>query len=476
MSCLKECLIPGFAAGNRLGFLPLGVHRVGHAENIPLVVAEVEVRNAQTVRIAVGPEGVEFLVGVERPAGIAVVARAVVGQRADTLPRESLVAAAPHHHFAARAPVLGTGVGRRDDGPHVVAVDPEAAAVVAVRRGGDLAVNPFAAVPADGVPPADAAVGTRQVVVARQVEDHGLSVRAEIDVLDVTVALFGAVVVHEGGVFRTGYGQFHGFAVDRSPRPAPVLRLDVIDIGAGVHVAVDVAVETAHQLVAAEVGELVVARFGLALVDDRGDLPVAGPFAAVGAGLAEQLPYPVITGEEEEKSLFGVVVHLRVGHDALVDVFEFRDVVGLRAAVADAGTLVGASGDEHPNVSVAVDLDRGVVVGVADAVHALVENHDRTAQHPGLMVVAARHAEQVFPVFGGRAAVDEEGLVGLGRVDRHRDVLHRVGSQAARVFGPVGRTGLADREPDAAVSVGLPVVHRRVFLRSRGPHREQECQ
>ena len=162
------CLIAGFAAGNGLGFLPLGFHGVRHAENVALVVAEIEVRDAQAVGIAVGPERIEFPVGVQRLAGIAVVARAVVGQRTDAFPRLALVAAAPHDHLAARAPVLGACVGRCDDGPYVVAVDPEAAAVVAVRRGGDLAVNPFAAVPVDGVPLADAAVGACQVVVARQ--------------------------------------------------------------------------------------------------------------------------------------------------------------------------------------------------------------------------------------------------------------------------------------------------------------------
>ena len=328
-----------------------------------------------------------------------------------------------------------------------------------------------------GLPLAHAALGTRQVVVARQVEDHGLSVGPEVDVLDVAVAVFGLVVVHQGGVLRTGDRQFDRFAVDRGPRPPPVLRLDVVDVGARIDIAVDVAVEAAHQLVAAEVRELVVPRLGLALVDDRGDLAVVGPADAVGARLVEEPPHAVVAREEEEEALFGMVVHLRVGHDALVDVFEFRNVVGFRAAVADARALVGASGDEYPDVALLVELDRGVVVGVADSGHALVVNHDGAAQHARLVVVAADHAEQVFALFGGRSAVDEEGFVRFGRVDRHRDVLHGVGAQSARILVAVARTGLADREPDAAITVDGLVVHRLAFLCAGAPHRadEEQC-
>ena len=69
------------------------------------------------------------------------------------------------------------------------------------------------------------------------------------------------------------------------------------------------------------------------------------------------------------------------------------------------------------------------------------------------MVVAADHALQVFPARVRGAAVDEIGPSDGRGVDGHRDMFHGVGAQSAGVFGSVFRSGLADREPDAAVTL-----------------------
>ena len=409
-------------------------------------------RGGPGVGAAVGPERVESLCGAEGSPHVGVVVDAVRGKRLRADPAPALVETAPDDDLAACAPVLGPCVGRGDDGPDAL-FDPEAAAVVAVRRGGDQALPPLPARPVERVPLAHAAVGARQVVVAGDAEDHGASCGVEIQVLDVAVASLALEIAHQGVRIALRHGNRDRCAAGRGPRRAPVFGLDVVDVRARIDVAVDVAVEGRADLRAADVADLVVSRFAFGALLDGSQLPVGRPVHAVFAGLPEELAHAVVAGEKEEEAPLGMVVHLRIGHDAFVDAFECRDVVGIDAPVADARAFVGAPGDENPDVAVPVDLDGRVVVGVGNPVDAFVVHDAGLLQQSGLVVVAADHTLQVFPARVRGAAVDEIGPSDGRGVDGHRDMFHRVGAQSAGVFGSVFRSGLADREPDAAVTL-----------------------
>lgn len=91
--------------------------------------------------------------------------------------------------------------------------------------------------------------------------------------------------------------------------------------------------------------------------------------------------------------------------------------------------------------------------GIGNPVDTFVVHDAGLLQQSGLVVVAADHALQVFPARVRGAAVDEIGPSDGRGVDGHRDMFHGVGAQSAGVFGSVFRSGLADREPDAAVTL-----------------------
>jgi len=133
-----------------------------------------------------------------------------------------------------------------------------------------------------------------------------------------------------------------------------------------------VAVEATDKLLAVIVGELIVAGLFLTRLDDRRNRLKIRPVHSILAGLEESPADPVIAGVEQEESFLLVVDDFRIGHYAFVDILKSGDVVRLHAAVADARTLVGPSGDKYPDVAVLVNLDGGIIVRVTDTIAPLV--------------------------------------------------------------------------------------------------------
>ena len=131
--------------------------------------------------------------------------------------------------------------------------------------------------PVERVPLAHAAVGARQVVVAGDAEDHGASRGVEIQVLDVAVASLALEIAHQGVRIALRHGNRDRRAAGRGPRRAPVFGPDVIDVGARIDVAVDVAVEGRADLRAADVADPVVSRFAFGALLDGSQLPVGRP-------------------------------------------------------------------------------------------------------------------------------------------------------------------------------------------------------
>jgi hypothetical protein len=213
------------------------------------------------------------------------------------------------------------------------------------------------------------------------------------------------------------------------------------------------------------------------IVEGRADRAVAGPAhlvvpllhvreqlalrprRAVRAGVPVQAaPAPVVRVEEQE-AFPRHVPRLGIGEVGLEDLIERGDAVGF-AALEDEGRPCGAvAAREDPDVARVVERDDGVVVGVGGL---LVDEHDRAREGPRGVVVVRHHLEERVLVFRG-AAVDEEGLVRLRRVDGHRDVVHRVGAQAAAVFVDVFVVGGLVHVPDPAVA-GRDRGRRWLFL------------
>ena len=100
---------------------------------------------------------------------------------------------------------------------------------------------------------------------------------------------------------------------------------------------------------------------------------------------------------------------------------------------------------------------------VLDPEGALVHDHPGALEPAGGVVVAADHALEVLLALRRRAAIDEEGLLGFGGIDGHRDMLHRVGPEAAGILVAIVGVDLAEGEPDAPVAVD----DRQYLLRER---------
>ena len=280
----------------------------------------------------------------------------------------------------------------------------------------------------------DSAVRAGKVVVAGHIIYYRIALVIKIDVLDVAVFAFLMEIPDQSRPLLPEDRKFDNRPVSRGPGLAPILALDEIDVCPGVHAAVDVTVEAAYKLLAVIVGELIVAGLLLPRLDDRGDRLEIRPIDTILAGLEERPADPVVAGVEQKKALLLIINDLRVSHYALVDIFKGGDVIRLHAAVADARALVGPSGNENPDVAVLVDLDGRVVVRIADTVAPLVVHDHGLREHPRFVVIAANHAKEVILSGVRSATIDKERLVSLLRVDRHRNMLHRVRAQSSGIL------------------------------------------
>lgn len=241
----------------RFRFLPFVLHGIRHPEYVAAIVAEIEIRNAEAFGIAVGPESVEIRMCMERTPGIRVISQTVVRQLSDEFPAFPSIVAAPHLHLAAGSPVLRADSRRSNHRPDIFVVDPDTSTVIAMCRSRQIVENPLPSIPMRRLPLSDTPVRSCQVIVTRKIKDDGISVGPEIDILNVAVPMLGLKIPDQGDVVPSADGQRHRIAVNRRPGFAPILRFDVIDIRPGIAIAVDMPVETAHQLITAKRGELI---------------------------------------------------------------------------------------------------------------------------------------------------------------------------------------------------------------------------
>ena len=220
-------------------------------------------------------------------------------------------------------------------------------------------------------------------------------------------------------------------------------------------------VERTHDLLSATVCNLVMAGLLVALLLDRCNLLMLRPLLAVLAGLVEKLTLSVVTGEEQEKSLFRIVVDLRICHDAFVDILERSYVVRLRTAESHTVSMVSTSCNKHPDMTILVDLDRRIIMRVVNSILPLVKHKTRFLKHASVVVITSDHALKIALAILRCSAINEESLVDLLCVCRHRNVLHRVRAKTSGILVTIF-LHLSQSEPDSPVA-----IHGLVNMRQR---------
>ena len=182
-----------------------------------------------------------------------------------------------------------------------------------------------------------------------------------------------------------------------------------------------------------------------------GELAVVAPRHAIVARGPIKLAALGVFGEEVQPAFSPQEPRLRIRDLPLTDALERRDAERFLAAVDEPRPMARATADENPDVALVIELDAAVVVRV---VHDELVVNDGRARHPAGLVVETRRHHQQMPLALDRAAVGEERLVSLRRIDRHRVVVGCVGAQPARILVAMFRE-LAECEPDASVTVHL---------------------
>src|SRR5690606_15621939 len=257
---------------------------------------------------------------------------------------DAVVGAFPERDLAAGAPGLGTGAGGAENAPHAVGVDAQEADVVVVGGGGHVAEDPVGVLPVGDFPVARAAVGAGLIMAAGEVEDGGATGGVEGHVLHVNEAVVRGVVAHQRGVGGGGERGGDGDAGGGLPGCAAVVGLQVVEVGAAVHVAGGVAVEGGADAVAVAGGGLVVAA-------DAGEFLIGAPGVAVAAAAPVEFAAGGVFGEEVEEAVTFEPVRLRVGGDGLAHVHEAFGGEGDFTAEEARLARGVASADEAPDVA-----------------------------------------------------------------------------------------------------------------------------
>ncbi|OQB89802.1 MAG: hypothetical protein BWX84_02249 [Verrucomicrobia bacterium ADurb.Bin118] len=199
----------------------------------------------------------------------------------------------------------------------------------------------------------------------------------------------------------------HGPAIHRGPSSPPISGLQVVKVRAFVHAAAGMPVEECSDLPLIFAADLIVPA-------QTGQLLIVGPSHAVGAGFPIEFAHPGVFGEQVEKSPARHKPRLRIGEFLLPNQGELRDVIGADAAVFESGSHPPAAADEHPDITLIIQVHAGIVVGI---IHALfIMNNGRAGHHVLRVVVIRRHDQEMPFVFAG-AAIDEEGFIHLRRVN-----------------------------------------------------------
>ena len=106
-------------------------------------------------------------------------------------------------------------------------------------------------------------------------------------------------------------------------------------------------------------------------------------------------------------------------------------------------------GGEYPDVSLIIDRDDRIVMGVAGL---LVEQDCRAGNHTSLVIIIRDHVKQFLVTVRRCAAVAEEGLFDLIAIDGERLMLGAIRPQSAAVFIDVFIAGGLIHVPDAAIA------------------------
>ncbi len=254
--------------------------------------------------IAIGPEGIEGIGGVEGTPGVVVVSRTVLCDLFDELPCRSLITAEVFHDFATTLIRLRSGRAGNNYRPSVF-TKVKTAGIVIVIGGAD-----FRGLPSLPIPTHDAinsGIVGRSGLVSRagEVEHYRMSGGIEAHVLHVGVESLGSVIDHPAGMVNRGDGRADDMAVNGGPGFTEILGLQVVEIGAVVDESVGVTIEEGAGFLAEMSTGLVVAREFVIRGFDRGEFLIGGPCFAVGTGAPIELTHPRVFGEKEELLIVG---------------------------------------------------------------------------------------------------------------------------------------------------------------------------
>ena len=219
--------------------------------------------------------------GIDRTSRISVVARAVLRELFDALPR--LPTAFPHRHFPTGIVGLWSGFCRSDNAPSAVCFEVERSHVVVAVGCGDGVGAPVASRPLQQGPGARAIFRARFITFAGDDEDDGIPLWVEANVFEIDLESFGCVIAHEGVVVRGCKRNFDGFPSRVLPGLSKVGGFEIVEVGAPVDAErVGMIVKGCDGFLAGAYTDLIMSFF------DGGQARPFGPFDAVGAGHEEE--------------------------------------------------------------------------------------------------------------------------------------------------------------------------------------------
>ncbi|OQB30241.1 MAG: hypothetical protein BWY09_02996 [Candidatus Hydrogenedentes bacterium ADurb.Bin179] len=290
-----------------------------------------------------------------------------------------------------------------------------------------------------------------------------MPVGIKVDVFDVYQAPLRFIIANQSGIVH-----FHQRCLQYLPRGgapgfAEIGCFNVIYVGARIGRAAGMIIESRDDATVLCAGYLVMAAHAR-------QFPVLRPGAPVNARFPVQLPAFGVFGEAIENALAGNLPGLGISHFLFSNAFESTNAVRFHAPVLETHALAASPADEHPHISLFIEQDTAVVMGVIYPV--LVVNDSRFGHGASFVIIVSGHNEQVPVPGAGGASINKEGLVRPGRVHRQWNMLGCVGAQSARVFVAILAL-LAQRKPDAFVAVRLGAVNDR-FRRGKGGDKRKE--
>ena len=142
---------------------------------------------------------------------------------------------------------------------------------------------------------------------------------------------------------------------------------------------------------------------------------------------------------------------LRISHSELADHLERSDIMRIHTLVNPTLTLGASSGNEDPQISVFIHLNRRIVMRIDYAVHTLIHHDSRLLKHTGCVVIASDHTLKILLILRRCSSINKICTVCFLRINRHRNMLHGIGSKTSAVFRAIIRS-LTKVKPDASVT------------------------